>query len=95
MPSKAVTKMTRVTFDDLLRMKSPVIPGTWAAQAMGMNPTRLIGYARERPELVPYKFQLSGKRLKISRVSFLKFWGYSDEEIKRSASEATLTENAG
>jgi hypothetical protein len=87
--------MAKVTFNDLLRMTTPVITGTQAAQAIGMNPTRLTGYARERPELVPYKFQLSGKRLKISRVSFLKFWGYSDEEIKRSASEATLTENAG
>ena len=94
MPSKAVTKMPRTTFDDLLRMKSAIIPGTWAAEAMGMSPTRLIGYARERPELIQFPYQLSGNRMKVPRIPFLRWAGYSDDEIKRSASEATLTENA-
>lgn len=71
----------RVTFDDLLRMRSPVIPATWAAQAMGMHPSRLIGYARERPDLIGYPYQLSGNRMKIPRVPFLKFWGFTDQEI--------------
>ena len=75
--------MGKVTFDDLLRLDSAVIPGTWAAQAMGMDPTRLIGYARERPELIPYPFQLSGKRMKIPRVPFLRFWGFSEDEINK------------
>lgn len=74
--------MSRITFDDLLRMDAVVIPGTWAAQAMGMDSTRLIGYARERPELIGYPFQLSGNRMKVARVPFLKFWGLTDEEIK-------------
>ena len=71
----------RMTLNDLLLLNAPVIPGTWAAQAMGMDPTRLIGYARERPELVPYPYQLSGNRMKIPRIPFLKWLGCTDEEI--------------
>ena len=74
--------MIRYTFDDLLAMNSPVITGALAAQAMGMNPSRLIGYARERPELLKYPFQLSGNRLKIARVPFLRFWGFTEEQIE-------------
>ena len=73
-----------MTFDDLLRMTTPVITGTQAAQAMGMDPTRLIGYAREQPELLQFPFQLSGNRVKIPRIPFLKFWGFTDEEIQRA-----------
>ena len=71
----------RMTLNDLLLLNAPVIPGTWAAQAMGMDPTRLIGYARERPDLVPYPYQLSGNRMKIPRIPFLKWLGCTDEEI--------------
>ena len=71
----------KMTLNDLLLLNAPVIPGTWAAQAMGMDPTRLIGYARERPDLVPYPYQLSGNRMKIPRVPFLKWLGCTDEEI--------------
>lgn len=71
----------KMTLNDLLLLNAPVIPGTWAAQAMGMDPTRLIGYARERPELVPYPYQLSGNRMKIPRIPFLKWLGCTDEEI--------------
>ena len=85
----------RTTFDDILAMNTPVITGTQAAQAMGMDTTRLLGYAREKPELIQFPYQVSGKRMKVPRVPFLRWAGYSDEEIKRSASEATLTENAG
>jgi hypothetical protein len=83
--------MARITFDDLLRMKSAIIPGTWAAEAMGMSPTRLIGYARERPELIQFPYQVSGNRMKVPRVPFLRWAGYSDEEIKSTASVAALT----
>ena len=61
----------RVTFDDLLRMTTPVITGT-----------RLIGYAREKPDVIQFPFQLSGTHMKIPRVPFLKFWGCTDEEIE-------------
>ena len=72
----------RVTFDDLLMMNTPVITGTQAAQAMGMDPTRLLGYAREKPELIKFPYQLSGNRMKIPRIPFLKFWGCTDDEIR-------------
>ena len=75
--------MSRMTFDDLLRLDALVIPGTWAAEAMGMDPTRLIGYARERPELIQFPYQLSGNRMKIPRIPFLKYWGLTDEEIEK------------
>jgi hypothetical protein len=72
----------RITFSDLLQMNTPVISGTQAAQAMGMDPTRLIGYAREKPEMIQFPFQVSGTHMKIPRVPFLKFWGCTDEEIE-------------
>lgn len=76
----------RMTLNDLLMMDTPVIPGTWAAQAMGMDPTRLIGYAREKPHLVSFPFQMSGNRMKVPRVPFLKWLlGCTDEEIKNKA----------
>lgn len=72
----------RKTFDDLIRMKTLVIPGTWAAEAMGMDPSRLIGYAREKPEMLQFPYQMSGNRMKVPRIPFLKFWGATDEEIE-------------
>ena len=74
--------MSRMTFDDILQMDSVVIPGTWAAQAIGMDPTRLIGYAREKPELIGFTYQISGNRMKVARVPFLLYWGFTEEEIK-------------
>ena len=75
----------RMTLDDLVRMDSAVIPGTWAAQVMGMKPTRLIGYARERPELIPFTYQLSGNHMKIPRVPFLKWLGVTDQQIEQKS----------
>jgi hypothetical protein len=78
--------MNRMTAADLLRMESVTIPGTWAAQVMGMDPTRLIGYAREAPEKISFPYQLSGNRMHIPRVPFLRWLGFTDEEIKNAAS---------
>lgn len=72
----------RKSFSDLVEMDALVIPGTWAAQAMGMNPTRLISYAREKPDKIRFEYQLSGNRMKVARIPFLKYWGITDEEIK-------------
>jgi hypothetical protein len=77
--------MTRYTFDDLLIMNTDVLTCQQAAEAMRMNPGRLIGYARERPELINFPYQLSGCRMKIPRIPFLKFWGFTDEQIKNKA----------
>ena len=71
----------RMTLDDLLQMNAPVVPGTWIAQTMGMDSTRLIEYARSRPELVPFPYQISGNRMKVPRIPFLKWIGITDEEI--------------
>ena len=71
----------RMTLDALLQMNAPVVPGTWIAQTMGMDSTRLIEYARSRPELVPFPYQLSGNRMKVPRIPFLKWIGITDEEI--------------
>lgn len=75
----------RHTFEDLVRMESLVIPATWAAEAMGMDATRLIGYARERPDMIPFEYILSGNRMKIPRIPFLQYWGVTDEQIKRKS----------
>ena len=77
--------MARCTFDDLLIMNTDVLSCQQAAEAMGMNPGRLIGYAREKPELVSFPYQLSGCRMKIPRIPFLRFWGFTDEQIKQKA----------
>ena len=71
----------RMTCDDLLRVTSPVIPGTWAAQAMGMDSGRFFEYARAGK--LPFNAITSGNRVKVSRVAFLRFWGYTDEQIER------------
>ena len=74
----------RMTIDDLLRMTTPTIPGTLAAKVMGMSSTRLLGYARERPELLPFNYILSGNHMKISRLSFLKWvLDCTDEELEK------------
>jgi hypothetical protein len=49
---------------------------------MGMNPTRLIGYANEKPEAIHFQYQMSGSHMKIPRIPFLRFWGLTDEEIE-------------
>ena len=79
--------MTRATFDTILMMDDVVISGTTAAQAMGMHSGTLFDYARERPELIGFPVQISGKRLKVARIPFLKFWGFSDEEIRNKRRE--------
>ena len=64
-----------MTVEDLKKMKEPVISGTMAAKVMGMDSSRLIGYAREHPERIQFPFQISGNRLKIPRIPFLRWLG--------------------
>ena len=45
------------------------------AKVMGMDSSRLIGYAREHPERIQFPFQISGNRLKIPRIPFLRWLG--------------------
>ena len=64
-----------MTVEDLKKMKEPVISGTMAAKVLGMDSSRLIGYAREHPERIQFPFQISGNRLKIPRIPFLRWLG--------------------
>ena len=68
-----------MTVEDLKKMKKPVISGTMAAKVMGMDSSRLIGYAREHPERIQFPFQISGNRLKIPRIPFLRWLGEIEE----------------
>ena len=68
-----------MTVEDLKKMKKPVISGTMAARVIGMHPTRLIGYAREHPEKIQFPFQISGNRMKVPRIPFLRWLGENDQ----------------
>ena len=78
-------KEPKKTLEDLVRMNSAVIPGTWAAQVMGMDPTRLVGYGKEHPEMIPFSFMMSGNHMKIPRVPFLKWLGVTDQQIEQKS----------
>ena len=80
--------MAKVTIADLLKMKDPIIPGTVAAQAMGMSSTRFIEYARQGR--LPFHAMVSGTRVKVSRIEFLRFWGYTDKQIEEGQKDDTL-----
>lgn len=77
--------MARITFEDILRMESPFITATQAEQAMKMQSGRLGQYARERPDRINFRYQMSGKNMKIPRIPFLKFWGITDEQIEKKS----------
>jgi hypothetical protein len=68
-----------MTVEDLKKMKEPVISGTMAARVIGMDSTRLIGYAREHPEKIQFPFQISGNRMKVPRIPFLRWLGENDQ----------------
>lgn len=77
----------RITSSDLVKMDRLVIPGTWAAEAIGMDKTKFFNYAREdldRPignKRIPFPCQVSGNRVKVPRIPFLRYLGVTDEEI--------------
>ena len=75
--------MARITLADIARMEDDFIPGTMAAEALGIQRGRLSQYARERPELIHFPYQLSGSRMRVARVPFLRYWGFSEEEITK------------
>lgn len=81
--------MARITCEDLLKMDDPIIPGTVAAQAMGMSTYRFFEYARQNR--LPFNAIVSGSRVKVSRVEFLRFWGYTEEQIAQGRKAANET----
>lgn len=74
--------MAKQTLDDVLRSDDATIPGTVAASLIPMSSTRLIGYAREKPEKLPFEFIQSGNRVHVPRVPFLR-WLLGDEYEER------------
>ena len=73
--------MTGMTMDDIKAMTEDWITPATAASAMKMDPGRLIEYARTGQR--PFATQISGNRVKIGRKSFLKAYGYLEEEKQK------------
>ena len=72
----------RMTMDDIKAMTEDWITPATAASAMKMDPGRLIEYARTGQ--LPFATQISGNRVKIGRKSFLKAYGYQEEEKQKT-----------
>ena len=70
-----------MTLDDVMAMTEDFITPATAASVMRMDVGRLIGYAREG--VLPFPVVVSGNRVKIPRVGFLKFMGKEVEEQKQ------------
>ena len=72
--------MERMTCGELLKTNRVVIPGTWAAQVMGMDTGRFFEYARAGK--LPFRCIVSGNRVKVPRVPFLIWLGFTEREIE-------------
>ena len=75
--------MITVTMEDIKAMKDDFITPATAAKVLKMDTSRLIWYARNGQ--LPFQVQFSGNRVKISRASFLKAYGYADPEAPTEA----------
>ena len=73
--------MIRMTMDDIKAMTDDFITPATAAAVMKMDTGRLIGYARDGQ--LPFPVQISGNRVKIGRIGFLRAFGIEVEEKKR------------
>ena len=76
--------VTGMTMEDIKAMTDDWITPATAASAMKMDPGRLIEYARTGQ--LPFATQISGNRVKIGRKSFLKAYGYLEEEKQKKGS---------
>ena len=76
--------VTGMTMEDIKAMTEDWITPATAASAMKMDPGRLIEYARTGQ--LPFATQISGNRVKIGRKSFLKAYGYLEEEKQKKGS---------
>ena len=74
--------VTGMTMEDIKAMTEDWITPATAASAMKMDPGRLIEYARTGQ--LPFATQISGNRVKIGRKSFLKAYGYLEEEKQKT-----------
>ena len=79
-----------MTMDDIKAMTDDFITPATAAAVMRMDVGRLIGYARNGE--LPFPVQISGNRVKIGRVGFLKAFGVEVEERRKKDRQAELME---
>jgi hypothetical protein len=83
--------VSRVTIEDIKAMTEDFITPAAAASVMKMDTGRLIGYARGGQ--LPFPVVVSGNRVKIPRIGFLRFLGVEEEERDRkNGIEAQLKE---
>ena len=70
-----------MTMDDIKAMTDDFITPATAAAVMKMDVGRLIAYARSGQ--LPFPVQISGNRVKIGRIGFLKAFGVEVQEKER------------
>ena len=75
--------MNNVTMEDIQAMKDDWLTPATVASVLHMNPGRLIWYAKNGQ--LPFPAVVSGTRVKISRIGFLKAYGYIEEEQQKNA----------
>ena len=73
--------MIRMTMEDIKAMTDDFITPATAASVMKMDTGRLIAYARDGQ--LPFPVQISGNRVKIGRIGFLRAFGVEVEEKRR------------
>lgn len=82
--------MITMTMEEIRAMKDDFITPATAASACRMDTGRLIGYAKEGK--LPYPVRISGNRVLISRLGFLKAYGYAEPEEEKKPTVEQLLE---
>ena len=75
--------VSAVTLEDVRAMRDDFISAATAASVLRMDTSRLIGYAKEHPDWLPFPVVISGNRVKVPRVAFLKAYGVIEEEHEK------------
>ena len=71
-----------MTMEDIQAMKDDWLSPATVASVLHMNPGRLIWYAKNGQ--LPFPAVVSGTRVKIGRIGFLRAYGYIEEEQQRN-----------
>ena len=66
-----------MTLEELKTVKDDFLTASQAADAMKMDTGRLIGYAKAGQ--LPFPVVISGNRVKIPRIAFLKHYGLMED----------------
>ena len=75
-----------MTMEDIKAMKDDWLTPATVASVLHMDPGRLIWYAKNGQ--LPFPAVVSGTRVKIGRIGFLKAYGYEDPEEQIATSQA-------